>query len=46
MRMVCQIEDVEKECFEYGSKLHPLSLLKREAVTKLEQSKKLDDYLG
>ena len=46
MRIVYQIEDIEKECFEYVRKLHPLSLLKRKAVTKLEQFKKLDYHLG
>ena len=29
MRIVYQIEDIEKKCFDYGRKLHPLSLLKR-----------------
>ena len=46
MRIVYQIEDIEKECFEYVRKLHPLSLLKRKAVTKLKQFKKLDYHLG
>ena len=46
MRIVYQIEDIEKECFKYVRKLHPLSLLKRKAVTKLEQFKKLDYHLG
>ena len=38
MRIAYQIEDIEKECFEYGRKLHPLSLLKREAVKTVQKT--------